>query len=55
MINRLLKYLKGLPLDLRDAHAYAGIILMSVGFYLVYVPAALIIPGVILLWLAVRR
>ena len=41
--------------DLRDAHAYAGIALLAAGSYLVYQPAALIVPGALLFWLAVRR
>jgi len=42
-------------LDARDYHAYTGIILLSVGGFMIYRPAAFVVAGALLLWLAVRR
>lgn len=36
-----------------DAIAVAGLALLTWGLFLVYVPAALIVPGVLLLWFGV--
>lgn len=41
--------------DLRDAHAYLGILLIAVGCGFVYWPSALIVPGAILIYMALRR
>ncbi len=54
MIKKRLAKVAG-AFDLRDFHAYAGIAMLSAGFYFVYQPAALIVPGFLLFWLAVRR
>lgn len=42
-------------LDARDVHAYTGIALLSVGLGFIYWPMALIAPGCILLYMALRR
>lgn len=44
-----------LDLDARDAHAYGGILLITIGAWAIYWPAALITSGAILLYLAFRR
>jgi hypothetical protein len=41
--------------DLRDAHVYLGLALVCTGICLIYVPAALIASGGILIWLGTRR
>lgn len=41
--------------DLRDVHVYLGVVLICVGVCLIYVPAALIVTGGILIWLGTRR
>jgi len=42
-------------LDERDVHVYGGIIMVGTGLAFVYWPLALIIPGAILLYIALRR
>lgn len=44
-----------LGLDARDLHAYGGIGLIAIGAGAIYWPAALIVSGSILLYLALRR
>lgn len=41
--------------DIRDIHCYGGILLIAAGLAFVYWPAALVVPGAILLFLALRR
>lgn len=41
--------------DLRDVHAYLGIALIAAGLAVVWWPAALIVTGALLLYLALRR
>jgi len=41
--------------DLRDGFALGGLMLMAGGLAAVWWPSALIIPGVLLFWLAVRN
>ncbi|NMB13070.1 MAG: hypothetical protein GX977_12410 [Firmicutes bacterium] len=41
--------------DIRDLHAYGGIILITVGVALMHVPASLIVSGALLLYLALRE
>lgn len=49
----MMKFLKE-HFDLRDLHAYTGILLITAGCFFVYRPAALIVPGIILVWMAMR-
>ena len=53
MVKTLKRILRAF--DIRDAHCYGGIILIAIGFSFVYWPAALIVTGLILLYLALRR
>lgn len=39
-------------IDARDVIAVIGLVLLSAGFYQIYWPAALIVPGGILCWYA---
>jgi hypothetical protein len=41
--------------DLRDLHAYVGLVLIGVGLDAVYPPAAWVVVGTILFWLGVRK
>jgi len=41
--------------DARDAHAYLGLLLVSIGLGAVYWPLALVVSGSILLYMALRR
>lgn len=38
-----------------DSHAYGGLLLLAAGFYFVYAPLALIVPGLILAYLGFIR
>lgn len=49
-MRKLLGYI-----DARDAHCYAGIALIAVGLWQVYQPAAFIVSGAILVYIALRR
>lgn len=40
--------------DLRDAVFALGLVLTSTGLYLVYPPAALIFPGLVLLYVSLK-
>lgn len=40
--------------DLRDVIAFVGLSMVGGGLYLVSLPAALIVPGALLFWLAVK-
>jgi hypothetical protein len=53
-MKNLINFLKS-NIDLRDIHVYIGILLITAGCFLIYQPAALLAPGVLLLWLGVRR
>lgn len=46
---------KRIDFDIRDAHAYSGLVLITSGTAIIYWPAALIVAGAILFYLAVRR
>lgn len=52
--EKIIKFIKFLDIDLRDVHAYAGILLIAIGCYQVYPPAALIVPGGMLFYIALR-
>lgn len=41
-------------IDARDVIAVVGLVLLAVGLYQVYRPAALIVPGALLTWFALR-
>lgn len=42
-------------LDLRDWHFYTGLLLLSIGSGFVYWPLCLIVPGLVLLFMGIRR
>lgn len=41
--------------DLRDVHAYGGVLLVSYGLHQVHPPLSFIVAGLALFWLGVRR
>ena len=41
--------------DMRDCFVFGGIALIAIGLSLIYIPIALIISGVMVFWLGVRR
>ena len=41
-------------IDISDVHVYLGILLIGVGTWFIYWPAAPIIVGLILIWLGTR-
>ncbi|USK85718.1 hypothetical protein [Peribacillus asahii] len=41
--------------DLRDIFAFGGLGLVACGLYMIYPPAAFIIPGLFFVWLGVKR
>lgn len=42
-------------LDVRDLHVYAGLAILCAGIWMIYMPAALVSAGLILIWLGIRR
>ena len=52
-ISRIVKLVK--RIDIRDAHVYGGIALITFGVAHIYWPAAPVVAGSILLALALRR
>lgn len=42
-------------MDARDLIAVIGMALVAGGLYLIYPPAALVVPGAILTWVALRK
>jgi len=42
-------------MDIRDLHAYGGLLLIGIGLAFIYWPAALIVVGSMLVFLALRR
>ena len=53
-MKKLLASLAG-KLDAQDIHTYAGLLLLSIGCGLIYLPLAFIAPGAGLLYVALRR
>ena len=41
--------------DLRDVFVFGGLGLVSAGLHEIYPPAALVIPGALLVWMGMRR
>ena len=48
-MSGLFAFMRRLQLDKRDIVFFVGLLLLVAGVYLVYAPAALIVPGVILI------
>lgn len=55
--HRLRTWLAGLrsPLDMNDAHAYGGLLMLGYGLQQVHPAAGWVACGLVLLWLGVRR
>jgi hypothetical protein len=49
------KFFKSLIPDIRDIFCFTGIGLLSTGLWMIYVPSALIVAGIIFGYLGVRR
>lgn len=41
-------------LDKRDLTFFMGLLLLTAGAYFVYAPAALIVPGALLVWISLK-
>jgi len=41
-------------IDVRDLHAYGGIVLVAVGLWQIYSPSAFIVSGAMLFYIAMR-
>lgn len=41
--------------DLRDGFVFGGVALVAAGAGWIFAPAALIVPGLVLFWLGIRR
>jgi len=54
LFNKILETLKS-KIDIRDAHCYGGTLLLAMGGYFVYQPLGLIIPGAVLLYIALKK
>ena len=53
-IIHFMKIIKNI--DMSDIHAYGGTLLIAIGCFFIFRPLALIVPGIILIWLQeVRR
>lgn len=53
-MKKMVEYIKNM-LDLRDIHVYGGILLISIGLWFVYWQLSLVITGVLLIFIALRR